>query len=333
MRGMDLRTLASVLATGRYGWLVPAIVVIVTGQWARAIRWRMLFGRVEKPSARDTFWIISVGYLVSTVLPLRLGDPMRAWLVETRTPAGGAEALAAVVVERVLDLITIFAMLAIWLPAPAAVLLEAQLGAGWWSSPGRLRIATASFVLLAYAVVLVMGRASGLLARVGGNMAALATRLPGIRVAPADARRFAHGQIERFGGAFHALSRPSAALAALSWSAIVWGLGGLSYWLVMPATGLQPTVSAAVFAMGAAALFAIIPSSPGYVGVFHAAVVAALWILLDIPREQALGYAIVLHAVTFLTLIVLGVAGMWSLGLRWEGLSRRAQRLSGGDPA
>ena len=299
MRGIDARALLDALSHGRYVWLLPAVLVVVIGQAVRALRWRMLFGDGPLPSFADTFWIICIGYLVSTVLPLRLGDPTRAWLIETRTPAGGAEALAAVVAERVLDLVTIAALLALWSPQPAARLLEAELGAGWWSSADHLRWAAIGFAAAAYGGVAVLGRLTALVATLAANAARLAARLPGVRIAPRRAAEVMHTQVTRFGGAFGALSRPRSAVLAVCASIIVWGLGALSYWLVMPAVHLTPSVTLAIFAMGAAALFAIVPSSPGYIGVFHAAIVAALWILADVPREVALGYAIVLHAVTF----------------------------------
>lgn len=51
------------------------------GQVARTWRWRLLFHRATRPPWRETFAALSVGYLVSTVIPLRLGDPIRAWAV------------------------------------------------------------------------------------------------------------------------------------------------------------------------------------------------------------------------------------------------------------
>jgi hypothetical protein len=335
MRGIDVPLLLEALASGNYLWLVPAVGVVLVGQGVRALRWRLLFGDGERPSFRDTFWIICIGYLVSTVLPLRLGDPTRAWLVETRTPAGGAEALAAVVAERVLDLVTIAALLALWLPGPASHLLADELGSGWWSEPARLRWAAALVAIAAYAGVVVLGRLTEPVAGVAARLAALSARLPGIPVTAERAGAVTFAQVSRFGGAFGALGRPRSALAAFLASVLVWGLGAVSYWLVMPAVRLEPSLSAAIFAMGAAALFAIVPSSPGYIGVFHAAIVAALWVFADVPREQALGYAIVLHAVTFLTLIVLGLVAMWAMGLHWGGLERGARRMeeAGAPPA
>ena len=333
VRGIDLGLLVDALSRGDYRWLLPAAAVVVVGQVVRAYRWRMLFGEGPRVSFGDTFWIICIGYLVSTVLPLRLGDPTRAWLIETRTPAGGAEALAAVVAERVLDLATIALLLALWLPDPASRLLGEELGPGWWAEPRWLRWAGLAFCAAAYAGVLTLGWLTGPIARAAGALSAWLARAPGVRATPERAATVIEGQVRRFGGAFGALGHPRLALAAALASGVVWGLGALSYWLVMPAVLLPSSLSLAIFAMGAAALFAIIPSSPGYIGVFHAAIVAALWIGADVPREQAFGYAIVLHAVTFVTLIALGLVAMWATGLRWGRIERRARQLEGRPPA
>jgi uncharacterized membrane protein YbhN (UPF0104 family) len=79
---------------------------------------------------------------------------------------------------------------------------------------------------------------------------------------------------------------------------------------------------------------AILPSTPGYVGVFHAAVVAALRVWSDVGADEALSYALVVHLVSFGVLLVLGPIGLRMLGLSAEDLQRRVMRTgaSGGGP-
>ena len=66
----------------------------------------------------------------------------------------------------------------------------------------------------------------------------------------------------------------------------------------------------------------MLPSSPGYVGVFHSAVVLSLGRFAGIPKEVALAYAIVLHGLTIVILIGLGVVSLWLIGLSRRELGR-----------
>jgi hypothetical protein len=77
--------------------------------------------------------------------------------------------------------------------------------------------------------------------------------------------------------------------------------------------------------LGTTGLAAILPSSPGYVGVFHSAVVLALLTVGATTADTAFAYAIVLHGVTMLVLILLGVACLWTLGMSGAELTRRLE--------
>lgn len=324
LRGVALGELSTHLAQADYTWLLPSIAVIVAGQLARAARWQVLFGTGPRPRFSQSFWILSVGYLVSNVLPLRLGDPARAVLVEARTSAGGAEAFATVMVERAIDFLTILALMAIWVPVPASQLLRAEFGAGAWAQPTSLRAIALGLVVGVYAAWVVISMAGE---RAGRLAERTLLRLGLPESVAARVGRLVAG----FAAGFAPLRSRRTAVAAVSWTVLVWLIGGLGYALVMRSFGLTLPFAAAVFALGATALFAVLPSSPGYIGVFHYAVRVALRIYsegagIQISDARALTYAIVLHGVTVVVLLALGLAAMWVLGLSTGELGRGLQR-------
>jgi uncharacterized membrane protein YbhN (UPF0104 family) len=322
LKGVSWRDLRAHLLGADYIWLLPALGVVVLGQAARAIRWRVLFGNGPKPGFEQALAILSVGYLVSAVFQLRLGDPVRAWLVQTRAQGGGYEAFATVMVERVIDLLTLITLLAVAVPRPAARLLGDQLGPGPWSDPGRLSLLALGVVAAAYAGIVAFSFAG---ARVGRLFPRPLRRL-GLSAVAADA---VGGAVARFAAGFAPLRRPRIAMTAMGWSLIVWCLGALSYWLIMAAFRLHLPFTAALFAMCGTGLFAILPSSPGYAGVFHLGIRIALGIVApQVPVAAVEAYAIVLHGVTILLLIVLGLIGMARLGLTRDELGRRVEAVA-----
>jgi len=63
----------------------------------------------------------------------------------------------------------------------------------------------------------------------------------------------------------------------------------------------------------------VVPSSPGYVGVFEYLTVVALS-LFGVGKDRALSYALVLHAFGYLSLAVPGVFGLWMEGYSYARL-------------
>ncbi|MCE7939822.1 MAG: hypothetical protein DYG90_14840 [Chloroflexi bacterium CFX6] len=118
-----------------------------------------------------------------------------------------------------------------------------------------------------------------------------------------------------FAAGVGALAHPRAALSAAAWSLVVWVLGGLEYWVCLWAFHLDLSFAAAVFVLCGTAIFAILPSSPGYVGLFHTAVIVTLGMHAGVPKDAALSYAIVLHGVIMVVLIGLGLVGLRMMAL------------------
>jgi uncharacterized protein (TIRG00374 family) len=320
--GVDWRSFVAILQDGDYIWLLPAALAVVLGQFLRAARWRQLFATASRPGFRDTFAVLCVGYLVSTVFPLRLGDPFRAWAIERQSDASLVEALATIAVERARDLLTIFLLLAVLASEPEARLLHSRFGAGPWAQPDTLRWLTAGLVLLAY-LALVVSAALG--RRLGEMTAGL---LQGIGIAQAPSERLA-GIVASFAEALRPLRKPGRALAALGWSVLVWSVGALSYWLVLFTFDIRLPFAAAVFVMGCVAFAAILPSTPGYAGVFHAAVVFGLVLVADVSKDQAFSYAIIEHGLTMGVLVLMGPIGLRMLGLGRRELDEGVARSGG----
>lgn len=317
VRGVRWPDLAAALAGAHYVWLVPALGMVVLGQLARTRRWQSLFAADGRPGFRIAFDILNVGYMVSAVFPLRLGDPVRAWLIDTRTEVRGSSALATVMVERAIDLLMVMALLALIVPEPAARLLGGSLGPGPWSAASQLGLITFVMIMGVYVglwIVSTLGRRAG---RLTGD----ALRRLGFASALAER---AGGLVTGFADGFAPLRSPRTALLAIGWTLVVWMIGGLETWWMFRAFEIDLPFAAAVFMLGTTALAAILPSSPGYFGVFHSAVVVALG-AYGVPQATALGYALVLHAATMVVLVGMGIWSLWRLGISRQDLSEHLQ--------
>lgn len=318
VRGVSWSNMRSELAGAQYGWLLPTAVVIVAGQLIRAARWQAMFGKGPRPGLRPAFAILSVGYLVNILLPLRTGDLVRAWLVGASTPAGTTEALATVMLERVVDLITIVGLVAIMVPGATAALLSTVLGAGPWSSPEAVRLLSVLAVVALYVALVVLAWLDRPVRR------AVVRVVDGLGGGP-DRAAGADAIVGRFLAAVGVLRQPRAAAAVAGWSIAIWLLGGLQYWFILKAFHLPLSFAVAMFVLGATALWAVLPSSPGYLGVFHHAVRVSLPAIAPaVAADTALSYAVVLHGWTMAVLFALGVVGLLMVGMSLPELMRRS---------
>lgn len=91
--------------------IATAVALLVVGHLIRVARWALLMHQVDRPSPFTGFLALSLGYVVNAILPLRLGELVRAFYYASRTRADAAYVLATVIVERAFDLITVWAIL------------------------------------------------------------------------------------------------------------------------------------------------------------------------------------------------------------------------------
>src|SRR5437763_13864643 len=88
-------------------WLASAFLVNWLALIFRTIRWLVLLGGPKPPVFYPTFFALTTGYMLSTVLPIRAGDVARPALLARRTDVRFAVALGTVLTERIVDLVAI----------------------------------------------------------------------------------------------------------------------------------------------------------------------------------------------------------------------------------
>lgn len=297
LRGVDLRRMAEALAQAEYIYLVPAIAGILAFLITRSIRWRLLLG--SEVSFSRSFWITNIGYLVSNVLPFRLGDPARAVVVARGERISTSAALSTVVVERVLDLLMVVVLLAGVTPFVSGTGNAVAVGL----VAGGAALA-ASVVLLLLAFRPDWGKK--MVRRVLGWIPRL------------DGERWARALDGLFEG-LAPLRSGRRTLALLAWSVVAWACVVAYYWALLRAFLPQPPALAAPFLVCMVGLGMAVPSSPGAMGVFHAVARYGLTIPFGVPTDQAVTIAFAMHTFQYLLGCLLGLLGLWqeSLSLGW----------------
>lgn len=301
VRNADLDEVWDVLAGADAGLVVLAVAAMAGVYAGQAVRWRAIARTPEVSTAGFGEMVVS-SVAVNNVLPGRVGDLLRArWLqVAAQIPAG--RALATVFVDRAFDVLALVVFLAISLPFVAS--------ADWLR-----RIAIGGLALLvALGVVLVAARAY------------TRKRARDRRIRRSLVRRIARDTLE-------GLADPIGHLRAVGLAGIslaTWATWALAAWLVARSVGIELSPLELIFVTAVINLGVAIPSSPGFIGTYQWLGVSAL-ALFSIGTDQALAFAILMHAVWYVPTLLVGGALLSRRAIRTVRV-RAAQRVPRRDP-
>ncbi len=273
-----------------YRLVAPAVLVTLSGYLLRSFRWQRIVRPVAPLSFGSTFSILMMGFAANNLLPARLGEVVRAYLLRRKTGARKTYGVATILLERVCDGLTLILFL-------GAVSLSMTLPD--WGQEVQT-VSTLLFAGAAVGIVVLLLQESFVVRAANVVLGILPTRLG--------------GPILRALGTFisglHALkSRRTIALVFVL-SVGVWLLEATSYLLMINAfnVAMSPLtqVLAAVFLLVVVNLGIMLPSAPGYVGTFQFFAVMALG-AFGVPKETALAVAIASHLMQYLLVTAIGI--------------------------
>ncbi len=288
----------------RINYLLISMLSVVGFMFIRAIR--LLFMLDNSIPYSKVFHIQNIGYMLSQLLPLRLGDVARVILIGNVPPVTMAQGLSTLVIERLMDLLFIVVLLPFTISGIANI-------------PEWMR----SFAQL-----------SGLVAIAGIGVLIIAAnqRERALRIADSLMGRLLpflnrESWLRRFDGLLVGLKsltsiRDGAILILLT--ILIWVPVIIAYYFAILAVNLEPTWTMAAFVVCAAALSVAIPSTPGQAGPFHFAVITALQ-LFGQPAAESASFAFLYHIGSLLVMVILGMIGILSTGVTFGNVIRSTQ--------
>jgi hypothetical protein len=299
-RSVSVPDVGRILLRSKGGWLLLAVVVELLSIVARSQRWVVLLDL--KGRLVDSFWVQSVGYLFNNLLPFRMGEPARIFLMAERCRLTVVQVIASVLIERLLDMASVLVLLLVilpWMQVPAIVL--------------RTGAVFAVLVVLMLALLLLLAHAgwdwSGLIASLG-------RRFPWLPSGPLQVR------FEELLLGMQALRSWRPVLGTLFWSLMSWAFTVAMYGSVLRSFQAEANLLEASFLVVTLSLAVSLPSSPGFIGVFHYVGRLALMLPFGVKYDAATAVAIVVtsHLVYYLITTLLGVIGLWRLGETFGGI-------------
>jgi glycosyltransferase 2 family protein len=287
---VDLTEFVAELRRVNYVWLLPSAVCTLLGYMLRTVRWRVILSGEARAPFTTLFSVLMMGFATNNLLPGRLGELWRAYLLGRKRNVRKTHALASVVVERVFDGLTLIALL---------VLLSTMIELPGWGR--QVEFFAALIFVGATATLAVLLWQPGLVRTLlEVVMRPLPTRL-GV---------WAAGAFDAFVDGLGPLRLPPVLISAALLSIGVWFLEGSSYLLLsrginlgLPAGTEAPAIGLTLVTIN---LGIMVPSAPGYLGTQEFFGTSALGVF-GVSPQSALALVLVSHAVQYVLVTTLGL--------------------------
>jgi hypothetical protein len=286
VRGIDFRETSDSLKRVDWSYALFALVVILIMQVLRSFRWGVILQPLEKIDQFTLFSVTCVGFLAIAAIPARLGELARPYLIARKSSIKMSSALGTVVVERVLDSLSVLIItivVVIWQDLPP------------WLIKSAILFFVLTLMMLSFTIVLIWRR------NIAVSMIGWVLRhLPQKIAVRLDAL------VHHFIDGFEVIKNVKMLLYLLFLSAVVWLVDVVAIYILLKAFGfdlplLAPFVLMIVLIAGIA-----IPTAPGFIGNWHYACILGLS-LFGIPKAEAFSFALVYHFLSIALVVVLGV--------------------------
>lgn len=279
--------------------VVMASLCLLSTQWIKAWRWTYLLKSIKPIPPLQLVSPTVIGSMTDMVLPARGGDVVRAFLLGRKQEISRMATLATVVVERILDVITILVMcLAVLALIPFSIPQEGQ---AVFSRFREVILVTSILCAIAVLVILVVTwRGEKLQKPIERALTLLPRRL----------QKRALDSVGNFSVGLGSLKSWRDLIMVIFVSLLVWSVFALSNFFILKAFAMELPFYAAFILLFFQVLGVTLPSSPGFIGTYHAAVIAAFSIL-GILQQEAVSVALVMHAAFFFPFILAGLVFLW----------------------
>jgi len=262
-----------------------AIVILLLSNVIRAWRWQILVKPINDVSFEPAFSSIMIGYFGNSVLPFRMGEFLRAYVVADKTSLTASTAFGTIVIERILDFIGL-----------SAVILLIMTVYPLKTIGGSIIIGVIVLSLTAFIFIFLFS----------GFKSTLLVKIEKLSLLRFGLLRKILLFIKNILDGATTIRATNKLGIILLYTLIIWIMYYCSTYLATIATGIELEWFGFGVLLISTTLAISIPAAPGYVGTYHAAAVYILTNLFNVGRLDAQAAAIILHAVGTIPIVIIG---------------------------
>jgi len=311
LRVVDVSAVVTAVSAVDPTLIVAAVAVHILAMWVRSVLWRRLLH--PRPPTATLFRASIIGFAVNYLMPLRVGELIRVYLVTQWCGIAYGATIASLVVERALDGLAVSGILLVallFIPVPLYVLALAMAVGGIFGT-------IAVFLMLASWRISVVR--------------ALVSRL--ISLLPGPTRPKLQRVACSFAIVLDQLRDWRALPGLLALSILGWICQFAVFFVLMLGFPMVASVPMALLGGGVANFATLLPSAPGSVGAFDASLIKLLVDVQRVSVASAAAYTLVVHAVIVIPIVGLGGLIVWRADFSLRHLVSLGLRIRRGAPA
>ena len=266
-----------------YGFL--ALFIIIFSNVVRTIRWQILAKPIDEISFKPGFSAIMIGYFGNSVLPFRMGEFLRAYILAEKTSLNAPTAFGTIVIERILDFVGLSLLILLAIIAYPAEWIDQ-----------KIIIGVVALSIGAFAFLFYFNEIKKLSPFQMDKMKYL-NKNPALKIITFFSKIIS--------GAI-AIRSTNKVMLILLYTFVIWAMYCLSTYYALMSTGITLKWYQVCILLISTTFAISIPAAPAYVGTYHAAVVYVLTSFFAINQLDAQASAILIHAVGTIPFIIIG---------------------------
>ena len=266
-----------------YGTL--SLIILLTSNIVRALRWQILAYPIDKISIKPAFSSIMIGYFGNSILPFRMGEFLRAYVLAEKTSLNVPTAFGTIVTERILDFVGLSLLILLTILVYPVDWINQQI------IIGVVVLSLTAFVFVFYfkeinEIFLFDLKKIRLLQK--------STVLKIIEI------------LERLINGAVAIRSTNKVMLIFLYTVLIWLMYCFSTYFALLSTGISIKWYEVCVLMISTSLAISVPAAPAYVGTYHATVVYVLTTFFFINQLDAQASAIIIHGVGTIPFIIIG---------------------------
>ena len=300
LKDADWAAVGSAIGGASIALLALAFAGHVLSLLIRSLRWRVLLGPIKRDIGYAPVWkYFNIGFAVSSLLPGRIGEVLRPYLLARDQGISFTSSFATVVTERVIDLVAVLALLGTIFIFPDELGIHA-------ADPdaamliGTIKVFGLVAMLVAIAAVIFLA-----LLRTKTEWALAIVRFVG-KPLPQKISDLLERLVRSFSAGIGGLRGWRDLSLVIGTTVLNWLLVTACFWVALGGFGMWVPFHHGFFLLAVVALGVVVPTPAG-TGTYHVAVAIVAFNLWGLPESSVKAYAIVNHLITFSPVVIIGV--------------------------
>ncbi|MBX5480336.1 MAG: flippase-like domain-containing protein [Myxococcaceae bacterium] len=263
------------LREANYLWLIPYLGLLGVIHLCRTLRWGYLLSGLERVRFKKLNEASAIGFMMLLVLPFRLGEFARPYLIAQRSRIRKSAAMTSVVLERIVDgllVATLLRVLLFFVPGDSDDIRYVK-----WGSTVMFAVFGGGLAFLLFALWQQKLAVSLVRRTIGRFVPKLADKAAEI--------------VDAFVGAMRQLPDAKNLIGFFVATFVYWGVNGAGMAMVARAFDLHLTLFQGYVVMCVLVAGLMVPSAPGMIGAFQAATKVGLALFLPPALVSASGLA------------------------------------------